>query len=133
HVIEVPAGGTHEIRLRLSRAAAPDLAAGWDGVVAVRAAEADDFYAALCDGATADETHVIRSAMAGMLWSKQYYAYDVRTWLAGDPGRPAPPPERLQGRNHRWQNLDAEAVVSMPDPWEYPWFAAWDLAFHCVT
>ncbi|MGN6743546.1 MAG: MGH1-like glycoside hydrolase domain-containing protein, partial [Amnibacterium sp.] len=133
HVLDVPAGGTREIRLRLSRAAAPDLEATWVAATTARAAEADAFYAGLTAGATPEEAHVIRSAMGGMLWSKQYYAYRVRTWLTGDPGQPAPPPERWQGRNHRWQNLDAEAVVSMPDPWEYPWFAAWDLAFHCVT
>ena len=68
-----------------------------------------------------------------MLWSKQYYALRRAHLARRRPGRPAPPPERLQGRNHRWQHLDAEDVVSMPDPWEYPWFAAWDLAFHCVT
>ncbi|MDH2445137.1 glucosidase [Amnibacterium sp. CER49] len=133
HVLAVPAGGSHEVRLRLSAAVAPDLAADWEGTMSARAAEADDFYAELTQGATADEAHLVRSAMAGMLWSKQYYAYDVHTWLAGDPGQPPPPAERRQGRNRRWQHLDAEAVVSMPDPWEYPWFAAWDLAFHCVT
>ncbi|MCU1474122.1 glucosidase [Amnibacterium sp.] len=133
HVVEIPRGGSHEIRLRLSPDVAPDLGQDWERTMAARAAEADAFYGGLSTGATADEAHVIRSAMAGMLWSKQYYAYRVRTWLTGDPNQPAPPPERWHGRNRQWQNLDAEAVVSMPDPWEYPWFAAWDLAFHCVT
>jgi hypothetical protein len=133
HVVPLAPGAVHEIRLRLSPDPAPDLGDGWLAVLTAREAEADEFYADLTAGATAEEAHVIRSAMAGMLWSKQYYAYRVRTWLTGDPGEPAPPPERWEGRNHRWQNLDAEAVVSMPDPWEYPWFAAWDLAFHCVT
>ncbi len=138
HVLTVAAGATVEVRLRLARAAAdrstpPDLAAGWEAVLADREADADDFYAGICAGATADEAHVVRSALAGLLWSKQYYAYVVRDWLAGDPGQPTPPAARLTGRNSRWTTLDIHAVVSMPDTWEYPWFAAWDLAFHCVT
>jgi hypothetical protein len=75
---------------------------------------------------------VQRQAFAGMLWSKQLYHYDVRTWLEGDPAEPPPPPERKQGRNHEWQDLYNADVISMPDKWEYPWYAAWDLAFHCV-
>jgi hypothetical protein len=76
---------------------------------------------------------VMRQAFAGMLWSKQLFYYDVARWLDGDPGQPTPPPERLTGRNSRWRNFDAFDIVSMPDKWEYPWFAAWDLGFHCVT
>ena len=76
---------------------------------------------------------MLRQAFAGMLWSKQYYAYDVTRWLAGDPGQPPPPAQRRRGRNAAWGHLDAADVFSMPDPWEYPWFAAWDLAFHAVT
>jgi hypothetical protein len=131
----VEPGATEEIRLRLAPAspAKPDLAAGWDAVLAERSREADRFYAAVGEGATADEAPILRQAFAGMLWSKQYYSYSVARWLAGDPGEPTPPPERLKGRNSRWQTFDAHGVVSMPDPWEYPWFAAWDLAFHCVT
>jgi len=135
HVLDVAAGATVEVRLRLAPPGPrpADLGAGWEAVVAARAREADEFYAALGAGATADEAHLLRSVYAGMLWSKQYYAYVVRDWLAGDPGRPPPPASRLTGRNSRWQSLDVHAVVSMPDTWEYPWFAAWDLAFHCVT
>lgn len=135
HVLTVAAGATTEVRLRFAPApgGALDLGAGWEAAMAARSAEADEFYAGSCAGATADEAHVLRSAYAGMLWSKQYYAYVVRDWLAGDPGQPVPPPSRLTGRNSRWQTLDIHAVVSMPDTWEYPWFAAWDLAFHCVT
>ena len=74
----------------------------------------------------------MRQAFAGMLWSKQLYNYDVSRWLDGDPTQP-PPPGRRGGRNARWRNFDAFDIMSMPDKWEYPWFAAWDLAFHCVT
>ena len=99
-----------------------------------RRAEADEFYDELTPrDASADEAMVMRQAFAGMLWSKQLYYYDVARWLDGDPGQPTPPPERLTGRNSRWRNFDAFDIMSMPDKWEYPWFAAWDLAFHCVA
>ena len=75
----------------------------------------------------------MRQAFAGMLWSKQLFYYDVNRWLDGDPTQPTPPPQRLTGRNSRWRNFDAFDIMSMPDKWEYPWFAAWDLAFHCVA
>ena len=75
----------------------------------------------------------MRQAFAGMLWSKQYYAYDVARWLDGDPGSRRRRPSGRTGRNADWRHLDAADVLSMPDPWEYPWFAAWDLAFHSVT
>ena len=74
----------------------------------------------------------MRQALAGMLWSKQFYHYVVRDWLKGDPGYPAPPLDRLFGRNHEWMHLYNSDVISMPDKWEYPWYAAWDLAFHCL-
>ncbi|MBV9356640.1 MAG: glucosidase, partial [Chloroflexi bacterium] len=99
-----------------------------------RLAEADAFYAELTPAtASADEALVMRQAFAGMLWSKQLYAYNVSRWLSGDPTQPAPPAARLSGRNSRWRNFDAFDIMSMPDTWEYPWFASWDLAFHCVT
>ena len=106
----------------------------FDDVVAARRAEADAFYAELTpDGASADEARVMRQAFAGLLWSKQFYHYDVARWLDGDPAQPPPPPQRHRGRNARWRSFDAYDVLSMPDTWEYPWFAAWDLAFHCVA
>ena len=81
-----------------------------------------------------DARLVQRQAFAGMLWSKQFYMFDVRRWLDGDPGQPPPPPERLShGRDIEWRHLDNADIISMPDTWEYPWYAAWDLAFHCVT
>ena len=75
----------------------------------------------------------MRQAFAGMLWSKQLFYYDVKRWLDGDPGQPTPPAERQNGRNAKWRNFNAFDIMSMPDKWEYPWYAAWDLAFHCVA
>jgi hypothetical protein len=99
-----------------------------------RQREADAFYAALTPtGATAEETSVMRQAFAGMLWSKQFFHYNVSRWLDGDPTGPAPPPARLSGRNHNWRHLDNAEILSMPDTWEFPWYAAWDLGFHCVA
>ena len=110
------------------------LGAGFDLVMATREREADEFFAELTPDATsADEARTLRQAVAGMIWGKQYYAYDVGRWLAGDPASPAPPTERLTGRNNTWRQVQAADVISMPDPWEYPWFAAWDLAFHAVV
>ena len=99
----------------------------------MRILEADEFYAGLQDGITStDARSVQRQAFAGMIWCKQYYNYEVREWLRGDPGQPPPPVERKQGRNHEWPHLHNASVMSMPDKWEYPWYAAWDLAFHCI-
>jgi hypothetical protein len=148
--VAVPAGGSAELRLRLhktpkprARANGPKVAES-DGadrlgspfaaMMRRREAEADEFYEDLRrEGATDDEMLVMRQAFAGMLWSKQYYGYNVARWLDGDPGLPPPPPERLTGRNRSWRHFDAADIMSMPDPWEYPWFAAWDLAFHAIT
>ena len=96
--------------------------------------DADEFYAAVIPPAlSADEKNVMRQAFAGMLWSKQFYNYDVRRWLDGDPPQPPPPAERRQGRNSDWTHVFTADVLSMPDTWEFPWYAAWDLAFHCVA
>jgi hypothetical protein len=130
--LDVGAGETAEIRLRL----APDrdeLARSWAATIGTRAREADDFYESLAPAATPEESLVMRQAFGGMLWSKQFYNYDVDRWLEGDPGQPPPPAARLTGRNARWRHLFNEDVISMPDKWEYPWYAAWDLAFHCIT
>jgi hypothetical protein len=136
--LTVPPGQTAELRLRLRPAAAPapadPLGAGFDQVIAARRAEADEFYTELTPaGASADEAMVMRQAFAGLLWSKQLYYYDVARWLDGDPAQPVPPQQRLTGRNSRWRNFNAFDIMSMPDKWEYPWFAAWDLAFHTVA
>ncbi|MGH7611813.1 MAG: MGH1-like glycoside hydrolase domain-containing protein [Candidatus Dormibacteria bacterium] len=96
--------------------------------------EAQRFYAsALAPGGDADDQLIQRQAYAGLIWSQQYYEYDVSRWLQGDPGSPRPPKARLQGRNHSWGELNAQDVIVMPDAWEYPWFASWDLAFHTLA
>ena len=132
-------GETAEIRLRLRKTGAgttpvrDPLGTDFADVMNRREAEADAFYAELDrPAATPEESRIMRQAFAGMLWSKQFYAYDVSRWLAGDPADP-PPPERLTGRNADWRHFNAADIISMPDKWEYPWFAAWDLAFHAIT
>ena len=128
---EVPAGGSAVVRLRLSRE--PATPGEIDQVLSLRRAEADEFYRGLTPPQlSADAAGVLRQSLSGMLWSKQYYHYVVRDWVNGDPGQPAPPEARRQGRNADWGHLHAADVLSMPDKWEYPWFAAWDLAFHCI-
>jgi hypothetical protein len=105
-----------------------------DAVLAGRKAETDEFYEGLAaPRLTRDERLVQRQALSGLLWCKQYYHYAVRRWLEGDPGQPPPPEQRWHGRNAEWQHLVNRDVILMPDAWEYPWYAAWDLAFHCVT
>jgi hypothetical protein len=105
----------------------------FDNLLAQRRNEADEYYAKLQeDIPDADARMVQRQAFAGMIWSKQFFHYDVQQWLAGDPTQPPPQPERKHGRNHDWQHLNNAEVLSMPDKWEYPWFASWDLAFHCL-
>lgn len=97
-----------------------------------RQTEADEFYESLTPGLNADIRNVQRQAFAGLLWSKQFYDYDVHVWLKGDPAEPAPASQRLTGRNTEWWMLSAKDIISIPDGWEYPWFAAWDLAFHAI-
>jgi hypothetical protein len=110
-----------------------DFGKGFDAFFARRHKEADEFYSSrLSKGFSADARQVMRQAYAGMLWSKQFYHYDVHTWLEGDPAGPTPPKERWQGRNKDWTHLYNDDIISMPDKWEYPWYAAWDLAFHCI-
>jgi hypothetical protein len=105
----------------------------FDKIFNLRKSEADEFYAAISPKTLSDDAkNVQRQAFAGMLWSKQYYHYVVRDWLEGDPGQPAPPETRKNGRNSGWSHLYNADVISMPDKWEYPWYAAWDLAFHCI-
>jgi hypothetical protein len=131
----VPAGGAVVVRVRLQLGAAekPDFA-GFDAIMEQRRQEADAFYAVLqARIADADMRLVQRQAFAGMLWSKQFYNFDVAEWLDGDPRQPPPPPRRKTGRNSAWRHLNAADIISMPDKWEYPWFAAWDLGFQCVS
>jgi hypothetical protein len=133
-------GGSIALRLRFtntspqSSTAEELLGQPFDALLAQRMAEADEFYAARArPGLSEDGRRVQRQAFAGMLWCKQSYHYDVRTWLEGDPAMPPPPPQRRLGRNRAWVHLYNDDVISMPDKWEYPWYAAWDLAFHCIT
>jgi hypothetical protein len=124
------------LRMRLTnQQPAPDMVGeDFDAVFALRQREANEFYALRCpENLSADSCSIRRQAFAGLLWNKQFYHYDVRTWLAGDPAQPPPPPERDQGRNHDWIHLFNADVIAMPDKWEYPWYASWDLAFHCIT
>jgi len=110
-----------------------DFGAGFDDLFVRRRKEADAFYGSRIPKELSEDAKlVMRQSFAGMLWSKQFYHYDVRNWLDGDPAGPPPPKERLEGRNHDWTHLYTDDVLSMPDKWEYPWFAAWDLAFHTI-
>ena len=136
--LEVPAGGQVELRLRLSDKGPLELRAHgpfdqFDETFALRLKEADEFYAGIIPSHLSDDArHVMRQAFGGLLWSKQFYHYVVKDWLEGDPAQPRPPASRLTGRNHAWTQLYNSDVISMPDKWEYPWYAAWDLAFHCI-
>jgi hypothetical protein len=159
YAVEVPAGGRREIRVRLALVADPadewaadspnsqtarqarlaarkpaalDFGAGYEAVLARRKREADEFFAEVTPAsASADEAAVLRQAVAGLMWSKQFYHYDVARWLSGDPEGKRPSPTRQ--RNRHWWHMSSFDVISMPDPWEYPWYAAWDLAFQCVA
>ncbi|MEN8167438.1 MAG: glucosidase [Pseudomonadota bacterium] len=131
---EVPAQGQVEIRVRLEKARNQTPFDDFDALLQTRSAEADAFYADLQKTLPDDEARLIqRQALAGMIWSKQYYYYDIPQWLDGDPGLPKPDDSRRHGRNSEWRHLNNADIISMPDKWEYPWYAAWDLAFHCVT
>jgi hypothetical protein len=149
--ITIPAGGSASVRLRLagqasrlsptsngqeqSQKQARRLSSfeDFDAVLNARRREADEFYAELQRGIhDGDARNVQRQAFAGMIWSKQYFGYDVREWLNGDSACPPPPAERKHGRNAEWTHLNNADIISMPDKWEYPWYAAWDLAFHCI-
>ena len=129
----VPAKGKTEIRIRLTRDADVAPFRRFAHLFDQRMAEADAFYAGLQHGmAGTDARAVQRQAFAGMIWSKQYFYYDIPEWLGGDPAHPAPPAGRKYGRNRDWAHLNNADIISMPDKWEYPWYAAWDLAFHTI-
>jgi hypothetical protein len=129
----VPAGGAHTVRVRLARERLARPFATFAATVDARKRDADEFYAALQHGiGSEDAASVQRQAFAGMVWSKQFFYYDVPEWLNGDPGHVPPPANRKHGRNREWAHLNNADVISMPDKWEYPWYAAWDLAFHTI-
>lgn len=135
YVLSTTPGQPATIRLRFTNGPADGALdpRAFDAVFTDRLKEADEFYAHLAPpDLSADARLVQRQAFAGLLWSKQFYHYEVDRWLKGDPAGPEPPPERLHGRNADWTHLYNADVISMPDKWEYPWYAAWDLAFHCL-
>ncbi len=130
-------GQTTIVHLRLTETTEPSRLVSYvdtdfDGLFAERIAEADEFYSFCPETLSEDGRRVQRQAFAGLLWTKQFYNFVVETWLKGDPGQPQPPAARLQGRDAQWVHLYNEDVISMPDKWEYPWYAAWDLAFHAI-
>jgi hypothetical protein len=134
--LDIPAGGEVTLRLRLFKeeeSPAQVFGAEFEETFTARIGETEEFYDSVIPASLSDqERRVVRQAYAGLLWSKQFYHYDVQAWLEGDPNQPAPPKERLEGRNHSWRHLFNRDVVSMPDKWEYPWYAAWDLSFHMI-
>ncbi len=136
YVLEFEPGESKTIRLRLysdGQVPAKSDLTSFENVFALRIREADEFYRNLGNTKlTEAERNVVRQGYAGLLWSKQFYSYIVDDWLKGDPEMPAPPPGRENGRNHNWRHLYSRDIISMPDNWEYPWFAAWDLAFHMI-
>lgn len=136
YVLNVPPGGSVTVNLRLtSETNLPNANFGraFDEVLAARRADADAFYASRIPATVAPEArNVMRQAYAGLLWSKQFYHYVVQQWMEGDPSQPPPPHTRMAGRNSDWHHLYNRDVISMPDKWEYPWYAAWDLAFHMI-
>ena len=133
HELEIGAGKSKIIKLRLSPTLLGKPFQEFDSIFRKRIEEADKFYEGLQqDLKDTDKKNIQRQALAGMLWSKQFYYYDVAQWLKGDPGQPSPPPERKMGRNKDWAHLNNADILSMPDTWEYPWYAAWDLAFHAI-
>jgi Glycosyl hydrolase family 63 C-terminal domain len=132
YVLELGPGEERVLYLTLTAEEAD--AAAVEETLAARKQEADAFYAELApQGASAQDARIMRQAYAGLVWAKQFYHYDVHRWLEGDPAQPLPPAHRAHDRNESWTHLWARDILLMPDPWEYPWFAAWDLAFHCVA
>ncbi len=133
HALEVPAFSKVEVRMRLTRKPSRTPFAQFDSLLCARKGDADDFYAELQHGMKSEDARLVqRQAFAGLVWSKQYFNFDVAAWINGDAGHPAPPAGRERGRNAEWGHLNNADVISMPDKWEYPWYAAWDLAFHCI-
>ena len=132
---DVTVKAKHSVTLRLRLSGDADKSfVDFDQVFDQRLKEADEFYEGVTTaGADDDHKLVQRQAFAGMLWCKQFYYYDIHHWLTGDPAMPPPPAQRLDGRNSKWTHFNARDIISMPDKWEYPWFASWDLAFHCIT
>ncbi|WP_284944083.1 MGH1-like glycoside hydrolase domain-containing protein [Acidisoma cladoniae] len=134
HILDIAPGAEAVLKLRFRPAdVTGDAFADFDAVFAARLADTEEFYAVVQDGVTDTDARLVqRQALAGMLWSKQLYHYEVRTWLLGDAAEPAPPESRMHGRNIDWMHLRNEDIMSMPDKWEYPWYASWDLGFQSL-
>ncbi|HEX4750551.1 MAG TPA: glucosidase [Bryobacteraceae bacterium] len=132
--LDFQGGEMRTLHFRLCRAGSPDLPLEqYTAIFDSRIVDADEFYSTFCHGFAEPVRRAQRQAFAGIFWTRQFYHYVVETWLKGDPNDPLPPQSRKSGRNHTWRHLFNEDVISMPDKWEYPWYAAWDLAFHCVA
>jgi mannosylglycerate hydrolase MGH1-like protein len=138
--LSLAAGASAELRLRLASDSESgskrelDLGAGFERTLADRAREADAYYAAIAPPDTPPaEARILRQAFSGLIWSQQFYHYDVNCWLEGDPAQPPPPESRKRGRNASWRHLASRDILAMPDKWEYPWFASWDLAIHSTV
>ena len=130
---DIAAGQSRVLRLRLSNQTLSSAFKGFEEIFEKRRVEADEFYAAIQNpNLSTDEKRIQRQALAGMLWSKQFYYYNIEQWLNRDPTMKPLPEARRKGRNHEWEHLNNFDIISMPDKWEYPWYAAWDLAFHCI-
>ena len=133
HKLTVPAGGSAVLRLRLTNSKPSKPFADFEAVFTARLGEANEFYGQLQQGIASDDARdVQRQAFAGMIWSKQFFYYDIPEWIQGDANQPPPPHGRKHSRNSEWKHLNNADIISMPDKWEYPWYAAWDLAFHCI-
>ncbi|MDF2192439.1 glucosidase [Paraflavitalea sp. CAU 1676] len=132
--VSIPARGSQTFRLRLCAGPQKNPFLHFDHLFDARIKEANEYFAHLQnDVKDEEEKRIHRQAVAGMLWNKQFYSYKVQQWLDGDPAMPSPPSERLKGRNADWKQVNNEHILSVPDKWEFPWYAAWDLGFHCVT
>ena len=131
--LEVPAGKTNVVILRLGKNEKSLEPTALESLFHNRILESSAYYEAITPGLEPEVANVQRQAFASLIWSKQFYHLSMREWLNGDPKQPVPPAERKTGRNRQWWHFDAHEILAMPDTWEYPWFAAWDLAFHCVT
>jgi hypothetical protein len=134
YALDLAPGQTQVVRLRLANRALREPFDDFEKIFEQRIAEADEFYREFNPFPVSDDERMVqRQALAGLLWSKQFYNYVIHDWLAGDPLQPPPPPQRRRGRNSEWDHFYSDDVLAMPDTWEYPWFAAWDLAFHCIA
>ena len=132
---DVPPGEAFSVKMRLSNKVflSNPLEEEFDQIFVQRKQESDAFYDSICQSADKEMAQIQKQALSGMMWNKQYYQYDINIWLKGDPGHPIPPSQRYEGRNAEWTHLHNEDILSMPDKWEFPWYATWDLAFHAIT